>query len=241
MVSFDIFVATDGGPFVPWLLGTTLLADVFPGERGHQYGFFSVVTDDFGARQPTPTGAQASTEVRGLTVAVTPVSPDPRDTAVALTRKLGKTPVVVKNAPGFLVNRILMPYLNEGLHLFREGVHIESLDAAMTDFGMPMGPLRLLDEIGLDVADKVSHILGAAFGDRVDPAGVLGPMVEGGRTGRKGGLGFYRGSWDAYRPRGFPREAYLATREEQIAVGKRIRADVGWGAWPACSIRLGLR
>jgi 3-hydroxyacyl-CoA dehydrogenase/enoyl-CoA hydratase/3-hydroxybutyryl-CoA epimerase len=114
------------------------------------------------------------------------------ETAVALARRLGKTPVVVQNAPGFLVNRILMPYLNEGLHLFREGVPIEALDAAMTEFGMPMGPLRLLDEIGIDVADKVSHILGAAFGDRVDPAGVLEPMVLGGRVGRKGGLGFYR-------------------------------------------------
>lgn len=57
----------------------------------------------------------------------------------------------------------------------------------------------------------------------------------------QGGLGFYHGSWDAYRPRRFPHEAYLATREEQITVGKRIKADVGWGAWPACSIRLGLR
>jgi 3-hydroxyacyl-CoA dehydrogenase/enoyl-CoA hydratase/3-hydroxybutyryl-CoA epimerase len=114
------------------------------------------------------------------------------ETAVALTRRLGKTPVVVQNAPGFLVNRILMPYLNEALHLFREGVHIDALDAAMIEFGMPMGPLRLLDEIGIDVADKVSHILGAAFGDRVDPAGVLEPMVAGGRTGKKGGLGFYR-------------------------------------------------
>lgn len=57
----------------------------------------------------------------------------------------------------------------------------------------------------------------------------------------QGGLGFYHRSWDAYRPQAFPREAYLATREEQIVVGKRILADVGWGAWPACSIRLGLR
>jgi 3-hydroxyacyl-CoA dehydrogenase/enoyl-CoA hydratase/3-hydroxybutyryl-CoA epimerase len=119
-------------------------------------------------------------------------SPAAADTALALARRLGKTPVVVRNAPGFLVNRILMPYLNEGLHLFRQGVHIETLDQSMVDFGMPMGPLRLLDEIGLDVADKVSHILGAAFGDRVDPAGVLEAMVQGGRTGKKGGLGFYR-------------------------------------------------
>ena len=119
-------------------------------------------------------------------------SPAATDTALALARRLGKTPVVVRNAPGFLVNRVLMPYLNEGLHLFRQGVHIEALDQAMVDFGMPMGPLRLLDEIGLDVADKVSHILGAAFGDRVDPAGVLEAMVAGGRVGKKGGLGFYR-------------------------------------------------
>ena len=57
----------------------------------------------------------------------------------------------------------------------------------------------------------------------------------------QGGLGFYHGSWDAYRPRGFPTEAHLATREQQIIVGRRILADVGWGAWPACSARLGLR
>ena len=119
-------------------------------------------------------------------------APAATETALALARRLGKTPVVVKNAPGFLVNRILSPYLNEGLHLFREGVHIEALDRTMVDFGMPMGPLRLLDEIGLDVADKVAHILGAAFGDRMDPAGVLEPMVQGGRLGRKGNLGFYR-------------------------------------------------
>jgi 3-hydroxyacyl-CoA dehydrogenase/enoyl-CoA hydratase/3-hydroxybutyryl-CoA epimerase len=119
-------------------------------------------------------------------------SPEAWESALQLARRLGKTPVVVKNAPGFLVNRILMPYLNEGLHLFREGVKIEALDQSMVDFGMPMGPLRLLDEIGLDVADKVSHILGAAFGDRVDPAGVLEAMVQGGRVGRKGKLGFYR-------------------------------------------------
>jgi 3-hydroxyacyl-CoA dehydrogenase/enoyl-CoA hydratase/3-hydroxybutyryl-CoA epimerase len=119
-------------------------------------------------------------------------SPVAVETAVALARRMGKTPVIVRNAPGFLVNRVLMPYLNEALHLFRQGVHIETLDRAMLDFGMPMGPLRLLDEIGLDVADKVSHVLGAAFGDRVDPAGVLEPMVQGGRAGRKAGLGFYR-------------------------------------------------
>lgn len=57
----------------------------------------------------------------------------------------------------------------------------------------------------------------------------------------QGGLGFYYASWDAYRPKGFPGEAYDATPEEQVVVGRRIRDDVGWGAWPACSVRLGLR
>jgi 3-hydroxyacyl-CoA dehydrogenase/enoyl-CoA hydratase/3-hydroxybutyryl-CoA epimerase len=114
------------------------------------------------------------------------------DTAVALARRAGKTAVVVRNRPGFLVNRILMPYLNEALHLFQQGVPMEALDRSMTDFGMPMGPLRLLDEVGLDVAVKVSHVLGAAFGDRLEPSAVLEPMVQGGRLGKKSNLGFYR-------------------------------------------------
>ncbi|MGH7343242.1 MAG: 3-hydroxyacyl-CoA dehydrogenase NAD-binding domain-containing protein, partial [Candidatus Rokuibacteriota bacterium] len=75
-----------------------------------------------------------------------------RDTAIAAARLLGKTPVVVRSSPGFLVNRVLMPYLMEALHLFEQGVPVEQLDKALEDFGMPMGPLALLDEVGLDVA-----------------------------------------------------------------------------------------
>ena len=76
------------------------------------------------------------------------------------------------------------------------------------------------------------HSEGSALGGG---AATPGPVIY------QGGLGFYHGSWDAYRPRRFPRDANLASREQQIVVGKRILADVGWGAWPACSIRLGLR
>jgi 3-hydroxyacyl-CoA dehydrogenase/enoyl-CoA hydratase/3-hydroxybutyryl-CoA epimerase len=114
-----------------------------------------------------------------------------RDTAVALARTLGKTPVVVRSSPGFLVNRVLMPYLMEALHLFQQGVVIEDLDQAVEGFGMPMGPLALLDEVGLDVALHVSEVLLAAFPDRGEPPTVLKPMVDGGRLGRKNGRGFY--------------------------------------------------
>jgi 3-hydroxyacyl-CoA dehydrogenase/enoyl-CoA hydratase/3-hydroxybutyryl-CoA epimerase len=139
-----------------------------------------------------------------------------RDTAVALTRKLGKTPVVVRSSPGFLVNRVLMPYLMEALHLFQRGVLIEDLDQAMEDFGMPMGPLALLDEVGLDVALHVSEVLLAAFPDRGDPPDILKPMVDGGRLGRKNGRGFYLHSSDGKKPD--PAVYSLATRPSRAAV-----------------------
>ena len=117
-----------------------------------------------------------------------------RDTAIATARLLGKTPVVVRSSPGFLVNRVLMPYMMEALHLFEQGVPVEQLDKALEDFGMPMGPLALLDEVGLDVAHRVSEVLLAAFPDRGEPPRVLQPMLQAGRLGKKNGLGFYRHS-----------------------------------------------
>jgi 3-hydroxyacyl-CoA dehydrogenase/enoyl-CoA hydratase/3-hydroxybutyryl-CoA epimerase len=102
-----------------------------------------------------------------------------------------KTPVVVKDGPGFLVNRLLMPLVNESLHLLQEGVSMDELDNAVLNFGMPMGPCRLMDEVGLDVLFKVGKIMevglgerakGAAFGEQLIPLGILG---------KKGGKGFY--------------------------------------------------
>jgi len=113
-------------------------------------------------------------------------------TAVGLARRLGKTPVVVKDSPGFVVNRLLMPYLREAMHLFEEGFAIPDLDAAMRDFGMPMGPFEVIDEVGLDVASKVAGVLSAAFPGRMQPAPVLEKLVAAGRLGHKSGLGFYR-------------------------------------------------
>lgn len=113
-------------------------------------------------------------------------------TAVALARRMGKTPVVVNDAPGFVVNRVLMPYLREGLHLLEDGYGVAEIDAAMRRFGMPMGPFEVVDEVGLDVAKKVAEVLGTAFPQRMAPAPVLAKMVEAGRLGKKSGKGFYR-------------------------------------------------
>src|SRR5262249_2344065 len=113
-------------------------------------------------------------------------------TAVALARRLGKTPVVVADAPGFVVNRILMPYLQEARVLLEEGFAIPDLGAAMRRFGMPMGPFELLDEIGLDVAQRAAAALGKAFPARTANVTSLAKMVEAGRLGKKTRLGFYR-------------------------------------------------
>jgi len=112
--------------------------------------------------------------------------------AVSLARRLGKTPVVVANAPGFVVNRILMPYLREAIHLLEEGYPLRDIDLAMRRFGMPMGPFEVLDEVGLDVAQKVAGVLSAAFPERMTPTPVLDTLVAAGRLGRKSGFGFYR-------------------------------------------------
>ncbi|MDX1998087.1 MAG: 3-hydroxyacyl-CoA dehydrogenase NAD-binding domain-containing protein, partial [Thermoanaerobaculia bacterium] len=89
------------------------------------------------------------------------------NTVFELTRRVGKTPVIVKDAPGFLVNRLLMFSLSESLWLLDEGVPPEAIDRAMKRWGMPMGPLELTEEVGIDVANKVAHILHDAFGDRL--------------------------------------------------------------------------
>jgi 3-hydroxyacyl-CoA dehydrogenase len=111
-------------------------------------------------------------------------------TVFSLAKKLGKTPVVVRDLPGFLVNRILAPYLSEAVRLVREGCRIEDVDRVMTDFGMPVGPLALLDDVGLDVAVKAGEVLQAAFPERIKSGGDEA-LVAAGRLGRKSGAGFY--------------------------------------------------
>lgn len=112
--------------------------------------------------------------------------------AARFARRLGKTPVLVADSPGFLVNRLLMFYALEALWLLEEGVPIETIDRAMTAWGMPMGPLTLTDEVGWDVATEVARILHDAFGDRLPLPEWIGRGVEEGRLGRKNGRGYYR-------------------------------------------------
>jgi 3-hydroxyacyl-CoA dehydrogenase/enoyl-CoA hydratase/3-hydroxybutyryl-CoA epimerase len=110
---------------------------------------------------------------------------------VRFVQQIGKLPVVVNDRPGFVVNRILIPYLIEAGHLFEAGARIEDIDEAMLDFGMPMGPLRLIDEVGVDVAHHVAHSLAGAFSERLRVPAVLEKMLETKLLGRKGGRGFY--------------------------------------------------
>ena len=105
--------------------------------------------------------------------------------------KVKKTPLIVGDGPGFLVNRILMPYMNMGAQLLETGVDALSIETACTGFGMPMGPFRLMDEVGLDVGGKVAKIIGDALGPRMAVSRLLEKVVEAGLLGRKGGLGFY--------------------------------------------------
>jgi 3-hydroxyacyl-CoA dehydrogenase/enoyl-CoA hydratase/3-hydroxybutyryl-CoA epimerase len=109
----------------------------------------------------------------------------------ALAARMGKTPVVVKDVAGFLVNRLLGPYLDEAVRLFVAGANPESLDTLMLDFGMPMGPLRLLDEVGLDIASHAASSLHDAYGERMIPAAGVQMLAAEDRLGAKTGKGFY--------------------------------------------------
>jgi 3-hydroxyacyl-CoA dehydrogenase / enoyl-CoA hydratase / 3-hydroxybutyryl-CoA epimerase len=112
-------------------------------------------------------------------------------TVFQLAKRLGKTPIVVKDSPGFVVNRILGPYLNEAIYLLTEGVGVSEMDHIMEKFGMPMGPCALLDEVGIDVASKVSKVLYGAFGDRMKPPAVMDLITAEKRYGKKTGKGIY--------------------------------------------------
>jgi 3-hydroxyacyl-CoA dehydrogenase/enoyl-CoA hydratase/3-hydroxybutyryl-CoA epimerase len=104
---------------------------------------------------------------------------------------LGKTPVVVRDSPGFVVNRILMPYLNQAVILVAEGLTIEQVDRPMKRFGMPMGPLELLDQIGLDVAAHVAQSMQPVLAGRFEPNAAFDKMRAAGLLGQKSGRGFY--------------------------------------------------
>jgi 3-hydroxyacyl-CoA dehydrogenase/enoyl-CoA hydratase/3-hydroxybutyryl-CoA epimerase len=112
-------------------------------------------------------------------------------TAVTFGRRLGKHVIVVRDGPGFYTTRALAPYMNEAARLLEEGVAVETIDRALTDFGFPVGPITLMDEVGIDVGAKVAKVLYEAFGERMAPPASMIRVVEDGRQGRKNRRGFY--------------------------------------------------
>ena len=112
-------------------------------------------------------------------------------TAVAFARQLGKMVIVAKDKEGFIVNRILLPYMNEAAYLFQEGIDTKRLDDIIRRFGMPMGPMELADEVGIDVGYHVAHILESTYGERMRIAEILKMVYEAGTLGKKSGEGFY--------------------------------------------------
>lgn len=127
-----------------------------------------------------------------LEIIVTPkTAPWVTATCVELGKKQGKTVIVVNDGVGFYTSRILAPYMNEAAWLLSEGVTVEELDGALMDWGYPVGPVTLLDEVGIDVGEKVGKIMLAAFGDRMLPPPGMDKLVADKRYGRKSARGFY--------------------------------------------------
>lgn len=112
-------------------------------------------------------------------------------TCVALGKKQGKHVIVVKDGVGFYTSRILAPYMNEAARILAEGVAIERIDQALKAWGFPVGPITLMDEVGIDVGEKVGHIMIDAFGERMAPPAVFEKLIQDGRAGRKNRKGFY--------------------------------------------------
>jgi 3-hydroxyacyl-CoA dehydrogenase/enoyl-CoA hydratase/3-hydroxybutyryl-CoA epimerase len=127
-----------------------------------------------------------------LEVIVTP-STDAESLATAVTvgRRLGKHVIVVRDGPGVYTSRALGPYMNEGARVVEEGASVEDVDRAMLAFGFPVGPIALLDEVGIDVGGKVAKVMHHAFGERMSPPASMAKVLADGRLGRKNKRGFY--------------------------------------------------
>jgi 3-hydroxyacyl-CoA dehydrogenase/enoyl-CoA hydratase/3-hydroxybutyryl-CoA epimerase/enoyl-CoA isomerase len=111
---------------------------------------------------------------------------------VALAKGIGKTPILVRDCPGFLVTRVMYPYLSQALRLLREGVSMDAIDEAAVTFGMPMGPIAVIDLVGLDTVFAITKVMAEGYPDRAEPSPLLAAMIQAGRLGRKSGTGFRR-------------------------------------------------
>ncbi len=154
-----------------------------------------------------------------LEVVVTPqTAPEATVTAVAYGKAVGKTVIVVNDGPGFYTTRILAAYMNEAGRLIDEGAPIDAVDKALVEFGFPVGPITLLDEVGIDIGGHVGRTMAEAFGARMAPPDAMRKVVEAGRTGRKGRSGFYK--YDEKGEKGDVDESVYAI------IGKERRAEI---------------
>jgi 3-hydroxyacyl-CoA dehydrogenase/enoyl-CoA hydratase/3-hydroxybutyryl-CoA epimerase len=144
-------------------------------------------------------------------------------TAASFALAIGKTPIVVKDRPGFLVNRILGIYLSEASLAAQEGVPIPEIEAGLTAFGMPMGPFELMDEVGLDIAEEVGIYLKSAFPHFPPPGALLAELRKEGRLGKKSGKGFYlhEGAKKTYD------EPHVAALLRRLSIETGWRMDLG--------------
>jgi 3-hydroxyacyl-CoA dehydrogenase/enoyl-CoA hydratase/3-hydroxybutyryl-CoA epimerase len=146
-------------------------------------------------------------------------SDETRDRSLAFVRQIGKLPVIVRDSPGFLVNRVLFPYLLDAAELVESGMDAQRIDRALVEWGMPMGPLRLIDEIGVDITIDIGNTLEKAYGQRDHVPNVLTRLRDQQMLGRKTGAGFYKYEGKAQTPndslpRPEPAPTPAATAEE---------------------------
>ncbi len=144
--------------------------------------------------------------------------------ATGFARRLDKLPIACRSAPGFMVNRVLTPYLYEAMLAAAEGVPLVTIDRAAVDFGMPMGPIELIDVVGLDVAAHVGEIIAAQLQRPVTPIARLSELIAAKKLGRKSGAGFYE--WDDGKavkpPGGAPAPADLTDRLILVMVNECV-------------------
>jgi len=127
-------------------------------------------------------------------------SDETRERTLAFSRQIGKLPVIVRDSPGFLVNRVLFPYLLDAAELFESGLEADKIDSALVQWGMPMGPLRLIDEIGVDITIDIGNTLERAYGKRDHVSAVLLWLRDQQMLGRKTGAGFYKYEGKTHKP-----------------------------------------
>src|SRR5213592_4755546 len=143
-------------------------------------------------------------------------SDETRERTLAFSRQIGKLPVVVRDTPGFLVNRLLFPYLLDAAELFESGLEVDKIDSALVQWGMPMGPLRLIDEIGVDITVDIGNTLERAYGKRDHVSAVLLWLRDQQMLGRKTGAGFYKYEGKTNKPN----ESLAHWRSAHVVAGR---------------------